>query len=434
MEKVKEQKIPKTGLLKNDNQEKLPMKKMEILEKETTPKQIGKDKISQLAPETIIKINEKGQEISSSHKKKKTILFTLLGILGMAILIVGIYVLAKAFGLGKWEDKGENTDKSEATETAKIEVKDHESPLTGNLITQKTYDKLAMKRPLSIIVENHVDARPQSGLNEADVVWEALAEGGISRFMAIFLENQPDKVGPVRSIRKYFLDWNAELRDGLIMHVGYAETDNPDTNALGYIYQYDVKSLGIFVGNSFWRDSDRVAPHDAYTSTKELWKAAADQGWTEIIDLEKRQFKDDSLQKDQNTIKEVSFNWEGWGQTDYSVKWTYDLSHNVYLREQNKVKHVDSETGDQVFAKNVVLMICDSQYTQDTDGKTRLVYNLIGEGEARIFLDGKAIEGKWKKLNRVSRTKFYNEDNVEIKFNRGRTWISVLPTGSEITY
>lgn len=408
--------------------------------------------------EEVIQITSDGKEVKKKRKfstwwksltKKKQILY--LSLVGLAIVIlVGLFfVVSRALGLGKWSDDSPLVSNNEATEEASVQEapKDHELPLTGELVTKEVYDEVTAKRPLSVIIENHSDARPQSGLNDADIVWEALAEGGISRFMAVFLQNEPDKVGPVRSLRKYFLDWNAELRDGLIMHIGYAHTDNDATNALGYLYTYEVKSLG-FLPNLTWRSSERYAPHNAYTSTKDLWQTAYDKGWTGIIDLDKWQFKNDSVEIVEDTVEEsetveiettvsvpeISFNWFGYSVTSYSVNWSYDEENNTYLRSHNGVVHTDADSGDQIFAKNVVVMFVPASYTVDTDGKSRLIYELIGEGPAHIFLDGKETTATWKKSERVSRTKFYDENGDEIEFNRGRTWISVLPVGSEIEY
>ena len=385
----------------------------------------------------ILETKKKQSKLSTwfqSLNKTQKILYSVLFIVLLGVLIAGSIFLFKALGLGKWENDNPVVNKSESTVsmTQKEEPKDYESPLTGILITKTKYDEIAKRRPMGVIIENHIDARPQSGLNETDVVWEALAEGGISRFMAVYLENAPDKVGPVRSLRKYFLDWISEFRDGLIMHIGYADTDNPDTDALGYVYKYDVKALGLFVSNNFWRVSTRVAPHNAYVSVKDLWQKAEEKSWTNIVDLTKWKFKEDGKQAALGEIKEIFFNWQGWGVTDYSVKWIFDSEKNIYLREQNTVKH--TETGDQITAKNVILQINPMNYTVDTDSKSRLIYNLIGEGDAYIFRDGKVIKGKWKKSDRVTRTTYYDEAGAEIKFNRGRTWISVLPVNSEIKY
>ncbi|KKP69628.1 hypothetical protein A2X44_03675 [candidate division CPR3 bacterium GWF2_35_18] len=431
--------------------------KKEVIDTESISPELNKDLSTskKTGEEKIIKLDVEGKEIKEetgisdtrkkpskivtwfrSLNKTQKIIYSVLLVVLLGIFIFGSIFLFKALGLGKWENDNPVVNQSEATKSAtdKNESKDHESPLTGTLITKTKYDEIVERRPMGVIIENHVDARPQSGLNDADLVWEALAEGGISRFEAIYLENAPDKVGPVRSLRKYFLDFIAELRDGLVMHIGYADTDNPDTDALGYIYNYNIKSLGLFVPNNFWRVSTKVAPHNAYASVKDLWQKAEDKGWTGIVDLTRWQFKEDSEQATLGEIDEISFNWQTWGVTDYSVKWTFDAEQNLYFREQNTVKHTDAETGDQISAKNIILQLNPASFTVDTDSKSRLIYDLIGEGDAYIFRDGEVIKVKWKKSERVSRTIYYDESGTEIEFNRGRTWISVLPIGSEIVY
>jgi len=369
--------------------------------------------------------------------QKKKIVYLSFVVLSVFALIVFSSLLFKAFGLGKW-DKESPVDHQPVSvlesNEEKVEPKNYESPLTGKLVTKTVYDQIVQKRPLAIVVENHIDARPQSGLNEADIVWEALAEGGISRFMPIYLENQPDKVGPVRSLRKYYLDWVSELRDGLVMHIAYAHTDNPETNALGYIYIYDIKSLSLFAPQSFWREKKRDAPHNAYSSTQVLWQRAEDKNWIGIVDLQKWQFKEDQKQESRGDVSKISYNWQGEVKTDYSAEWDFDSKNNHYLRTHNGKLHIDEDTKDQIFARNLVLQIVPARYTIDTDGKSRLIYDLIGEGEVYVLLDGDKIEGKWKKADRISRTKYFNSEDKEIKFNRGRTWIAVLPSGSKWSF
>ncbi len=415
---------PTTKTTKSRKIEETPVIKIEPNGKMT---EFIKDPVS---PKTNSKLAQWWHNLSVNQKRLVVALSILVPIF---IVLLGL-LLFRAFGLGKWGTQPNDGKNSTSESATKTEVAVYESPLTGNLITKTKYEEITQHRPLSIMIENQVDARPQSGLNQADVVWEALAEGGISRFMAIYLENSPDKVGPVRSLRKYFLDWNAELRDGLIMHIGTADTDDPNTDALGFVTTYNVKALGFLLENSSWRVSDRYAPHNAYSSTSELWRKSEDKGWSGIVELDKWKFKADVKVVTLNEVKPISFDWWQWEENDYSVTWEYDSNQNIYLRSQGNEAHVDSETGDQLDAKNVVFQICDAYYTVDTDGKTRLVYDLIGEGPAKIFLDGTEIEGTWKKSDRIARTKYFDEAGQEIEFNRGRTWISVLPTGSNIEY
>ena len=166
------------------------------------------------------------------------------------------------------------------------EPKTEVCPLDGDKHTKKAKDFWIQRRPLAVMIENHQESRPQSGLTASDIIYEAVAEGGITRFMALFYCNLSDiQVGPVRSARTYYLDWLGEY-DGLYAHVGGANTPGP-ADALGQIIRYKVKDLNQFsIGFPvFWRDYQRLGhpvatEHTMYSSTQKLWDIGAKRGWT----------------------------------------------------------------------------------------------------------------------------------------------------------
>lgn len=120
------------------------------------------------------------------------------------------------------------------------------------------------KKIMTVVIENHPDARPQSGLDKASIVYETLAEGGITRFLAVFQENEVAEIGPVRSARIYFLDWVLEY-DALFAHIG------GNIAALDQIGPLKIQDINQFYNaNYFWRDNSRVAPHNVYTTTDKL--------------------------------------------------------------------------------------------------------------------------------------------------------------------
>ncbi len=311
------------------------------------------------------------------------------------------------------------------------EPKDQESPLTGELIAASELEKIKSKRPLVVIVENHPDARPQTGLDQADLVYETLAEGGITRFVAVFWSREPEVVGPVRSIRKYFLDIAAGLGDPLIMHIGGAVSSNPEANALAEIQRYGMKSLGIS-GGSFWRVSSRYAPHNAYTSTKDLWAQAEELGWVGPVELGMWQFKDPQSDISSISVSEIQVNWNGWGENSWSVVWKYDAASNTYQRFHLTEPHVDAITNEQLVARNIALVYASQ--TLANDGTSRIVFDLIGSGKAAVIRDGKVIEGTWSKSDRSERFTFLDQNGSEIAFNRGVTWVMVVPDNSEVIY
>lgn len=326
-------------------------------------------------------------------------------------------------------------------------------PLNGEMFTKGEKQIWEKRRPLTVMIENHADCRPQSGLSKADVVYEAVAEGGITRFLAVFYCRAAAEevvIGPIRSARTYFMDFASEYGDyPLYAHVGGANKPGP-ANALGQIAEYgwlnkgnDLNqfSLGFPV---FWRDYERIGhpvatEHTMYSTTEKLWEVASKRNldsqdeegnrWDENFVAWK--FKDDEKPELRGDKGEIEFSfWEGY--KDYSVRWEYNREDNQYLRFNNGQPHKDLNNDSQIQAKTVVIQFMKEK--GPIDELKHLLYGTIGRGKAIIFQDGKAIEANWIKEKRQSRTKFTDSQGREIAFNRGPLWIEIIPAGKEIKY
>ncbi len=326
------------------------------------------------------------------------------------------------------------------------EPKTEVCPLNGSMHTKAAQASWSKRRPLSVMIENHEDARPQSGLSSADIVYEAVAEGGITRFMATFYCNLGDvQVGPVRSARTYFLDFQGEY-NSLYAHVGGANTPGP-ANALQQIITYGVKDLNQFnIGfPTYWRDYQRLGhevatEHTMYSTTQKLWDIGAKRSWTNVdedgIAWDKNfvvwKFKDDSPNKGTTVDIRVPF-WQN--QPSYDVEWKYDSSCNCYKRINGGSPHIDFDNKQQLSPKNVIIQFEDESHANDGyENNQHLLYRTTGSGKALIFQDGKVTVGKWMKLSRVARTKYVDSTGSEIQFNRGQIWIQTLPTGNDVKY
>jgi hypothetical protein len=318
-------------------------------------------------------------------------------------------------------------------------------PLDGVMHTKKAKDFWSKRRPLAVMIENHLEARPQSGLNSADVVYEAVAEGGITRFMGVFYCNLSDaQVGPVRSARTYFLDWLSEY-DALYAHVGGANTPGP-ANALGQIIDYKIKDLNQFsIGfPTFWRDYQRLGravatEHTMYSTTAKLWEIGAKRGWTNVdekgVSWDKSfvpwKFKDDS--SGTSASKVDVFFWKNGN--DYKVEWNYDSSCNCYKRKNGGQDHTDLNKKEPIAPKNVVIRFqVESNANDGYPGNVHLLYGTKGQGKALILQDGKVIKGTWAKQSRTSREIFKDESGKEILFNRGQIWLQSVPDEKNVTY
>ncbi len=326
-------------------------------------------------------------------------------------------------------------------------------PINGKLYTKQEKDVWTKRRPLAVMIENHVEARPQSGLSSADVIYEAVAEGGITRFMGVFycgIAATSINVAPVRSARTYFLPWVLEY-DALYNHVGGAGVcDDPavDTRAkaLCQIDQYKIKDMDQF-GISFptcYRNPDRVGrpvatEHTMVCVTDKLLQLASQRGWTNVdangVPWDKNftswKFKDDAKEADRGSFAGVSFTaWKGY--SDYAVKWVYDKTANAYKRFNGGAAQTDLETKEQLTAKNIVVLFAEE--TGPVDEKGHLLYANIGSGTGVLYQDGNTIKITWQKPNRNARTKFFDANGKEISFNRGQIWIEMLPTGTPLVY
>lgn len=325
-------------------------------------------------------------------------------------------------------------------------------PLNGGMFSKAERKIWETRRPLTVMVENHAESRPQSGLSSADIVYEAIAEGGITRFLAIFYCGvaQETTIGPVRSARTYFMDFASEYGDyPLYAHVGGANKPGK-ADALGQIGDYgwlrkgnDMNqfSLGFPV---FWRDYERLGhpvatEHTMYSTTEKLWEVAKERELTNVDDEGNAwdenfiawKFKDDKKQEDRGDVNNVEFEfWENG--TDYAVNWQYDKENNQYARINGDSAYVDKNDDSQVEAKTIII-----QYMKETgpiDELKHLLYKTIGSGKAVVFQDGEAIKGTWEKDEREVRTIFTDSKGKEISLNRGPIWIEIVPIGSEVSY
>lgn len=322
-------------------------------------------------------------------------------------------------------------------------TKDKECPINGALYTKSRQEKWEKRRPLGVMVENHVDARPTSGLSRADVVYEAVAEGGITRFLVIYYCQDVGDIAPIRSARTYFIDWLSEY-DAAYAHVGGANAPGP-ADALGQIREYGIKDMDQFGFGfpTYWRGTDKLAPHNVHSTTTKLWEAAEEkkfgaedeEGNHWDANFTNWKFKEDaSIEERGDQTPIVVPHWEQ--SPDYTVTWQYDKTSNLYKRFHGESAQIDPapEPDEQLSAKNVIVQFQSEDNAGDGHPDGHLIYGTIGSGDALLFIDGKVIEGSWVKDSRTARTKFLDESGKEVELNRGQIWIHTIPVGNEVTY
>lgn len=283
-------------------------------------------------------------------------------------------------------------------------------------------------RPLAIVIENHVDARPQAGLSEANLVYEFLTEGGITRFVAFYDSLVPmEKIGPVRSCRLYFSEVAGEYQS-VLAHVG-GSPDCLDSVRRKVYNLYDLNQY--FNDPYFWRASAQSAPHNVYTSVNLLNQYLEDSKIKKAADLSPWLYKDNRNEAEISgpfSAEKVAIDYS---YEDYRVEWRYQKKDNSYARFLGGKVHKD-QSGTTIKAVNVIVQYAK---TSVMDNIGRLKIKLDGRGEALVFQDGLVVNAHWKKSDEDGRTRFYFKDNnEEIVLNRGITWIEVVPNDREAEY
>ena len=298
------------------------------------------------------------------------------------------------------------------------------APLTGRMVTPA----VAKRHVVAVMIDDHPAARPQSGFNDASVVWQAPAEGGIPRYMMWFQDSVPPAVGPVRSARLYFVAWASEW-DAVYAHVGGSPQAMKLLREKGrgqVVYNADEFRWG---GIYFHRTKDRFAPHNVYTSGKELYTLSRRLGAKNQVMKPAWRFAPDAslaFRPVGGTISTV-YPWN-------TITYRYDRATNTYRRSVSGEKR-QTDRGRKAFVapKNVIVMSMSFAPLNDGSKKHRLEAQFIGQGPAWISTNGKTIKGTWKKTPMTSPTRFYDKAGNLVTLTVGQTFVQVMPRGSKIT-
>lgn len=344
------------------------------------------------------------------------------------------------------------------------EPKDQACPLNGKMFTATEKTSWETRRPMAVMIENTPDARPQSGLSRADVIYEAVAEGGITRFMALFycaVQVDDTTLAPIRSARTYFINLASGYNWPLYVHVGGANVEGK-TNALGQLSDYgwtgenDINQFSVGYP-TFYRDYNRIADrdlateHTMVTTTEGIWEVAKKRGWTNLspemkigkTTLPAENWKDsytgwtfvDGSATSTPSASNISYQfWSGYN--TYNATWKYDATTNTYKRYQGSgsdiVALTDLDTEGQVAVSDVVVMFAEE--TGPINEQKHMLYDVIGSGNAQIFKNGQVYKATWKKATREGELNFFGENGKPFEFNRGQIWVSVVPDTNKVDY
>lgn len=400
---------------------------------------------------------------------KKLPLPLILGFLGLFLVSTGVSLAGFTFLVKNTSPEVVNNSLDGKVSRVDLSKPKTEScPINGEMYTKAQKDLWMTKRPIVAVIENHLESRPQSSLSKADVVYEAVAEGGITRFLAVFYCGIADNnytIGQIRSARVYFINYVLEYgTNPLFVHWGGA--NNIDNNMPGGVKvkgQIDpradayklLEKVGWVNGRygsdmngatntgypALYTDDRRMnlaTEHQKVGSTDKIYEEATKRGY-DYLDS-------DGNSWDQNFVmwkfvdgkaiaspKYTSIIFSFWSnKSDYDVEWKYDASNNKYLRFNGGKEHLDLENNEQISAKNIAIVFVKEEGPVDKEG--HMLYTVTGEGKAIVFQNGDVISGTWEKKTATTRIKFFDSDGEEISFVRGQTWIEVLPLNNEITY
>lgn len=293
------------------------------------------------------------------------------------------------------------------------------APLTGELVPDQAATQKAVT---AIMLENSPSARPQSGLKDAEIVYEAIAEGGITRFLALYQQHEPELIGPVRSLRLYYVDWLTPY-DASVAHIGGSKAALQLVRSGGY---RDIDQF--FNAGAYWRATDRAAPHNVYTSYSRLKQLNETKGYTSSSPKTFERADETGTDVPQDA---TSINLKISGPL-YNSSYTYDPATKLYSRSQSGAPHLDRESG-QIQAKVVVALRVSMSRVME-DGYRESIAT-AGSGEAMIFQNGHAVKATWLKDDRAGQLRFTDMAGRPITLARGTTWISAIPvSGGDVTW
>lgn len=317
-------------------------------------------------------------------------------------------------------------------------------PILSTLTGLPVADASANQRPVTgVMIENSPDARPQSGLDQAGIVFEAIAEGGITRFLTLFQDSQPDYLGPVRSARPYYVQWCMGF-DCSLAHVG----GSPE--ALQDIQDWNTKNLDEFAAaGSFERISSRYAPHNVYTSIAQLNQLESSRGYgaSSFIGFPRKAdapykaptpaaagssaSKTTAPQDGRTPATTIDMNISGYY---YNTHYDYDAATNSYKRSEGGAPHMSlHKDGTQVQIQPKVVIAMVMQYGLEADDH-HSQYNVIGSGQAFVFQDGTVTTGSWSKTDRSAPLTFADSNGKAISLDAGQTWLTALGAANQVTY
>lgn len=297
------------------------------------------------------------------------------------------------------------------------------SPYTGIPMPLERVDD----RPLAVMFDNLYKARPQKGLQDADIVYEALVEGLITRYMAVFHSKIPGEIGPVRSARPYFVRLALE-NDGYYSHIGGSN------EAFSDIRKFKLADLdGMNVpGSTYWRKDHKPRPNNMYSSGEILYSVVASRKYRSETNASFWPLGIDealvSAELDPS-FKIVYKEKTSKDSIGYFVEFVYNEKATVYERLVNGKPHLDEGTSEQITAMSVIIQRVK---TKVLDNVGRLSLALVGKGEGYYMCEGKRLKITWEKTAEAERTQYFDAQGRPIVIMPGQLWVQLVPSDFQL--
>ena len=299
-------------------------------------------------------------------------------------------------------------------------------------------DEVGNSRPIAVMVENSPDSRPESGLIYADMVYEAVDEGGVTRYVAVYSSYDAEIVGPVRSARLYYAEI-ARSFDPIYAFWGtytdaYKVIEDLGLDVLTPLGDQSGNSTIVANTSSGWRDYNRsnITEHTAFMSTIKLKEDAENLGYSLEGGQSPLRFKIDAVDSDKGDISNININFSS---DIYRVDFEYNRENNNYLKFTGDTPHTDYETGKQIAVNNVIVMITNIEGPIDQYGHMAIrTTGTSNIGKAFFFMDGNVIEGTWERTSAFDPFKYKDSEGNIILFNRGSTWVALIQDTGRLTY
>ena len=338
---------------------------------------------------------------------------------GFVNLIVALIFSGLAIASVLIFDLDEKVKEKFITNDIKFGVLSYEKPYV------KIIDEKSDSRVIAVSINNNHAAWPHAGLQDAYLGYELIAEGGITRLLAFFKNQNTEKIGSVRSARHYFLDYILE-NDAIFVHFGFSPQAESDISSLS------INNInGIYDSSCFYRDTSlkKAYEHTAFTTMAKINKCISSKKYRTTSEVQLLNYSpikvDYSSDGTIKSAKNVSITYSSYQTTSY----TYDEENMVYLMYMSGSKHVDAVTKKQYTVKNIITYQVENSAI-DSYGRQDL--KNIGSGEGYYISNGQAIKIKWSKASRSSKTEYSTMDGKELIVNDGNTWIHIQPKNKKL--